>query len=313
VGRSVVTVTELRGHIVSRKTALLCLLALTLNQIACRAAEPASLDLTAMSFNIRTGLAQDGENSWDNRKDHVFAVIARADPDILALQEADVRQLEEIDQSVPGYRNALSEDGRFLNDPTSILYRSERFRLEETGFFWLSDTPETPSSSWGNRLARKCSWARLIDLRTGHAFYVYNTHLDNGSRKSREKSAVLMVERIIGRTHPDPVILMGDFNAGEESATIKTIKGEPVRSDPEAFRLLDSFRVLHPNETEVGTLTRFDFGNTDGKKIDYVFVEPTTEVFESSVIRVHRDRRYPSDHFPVSARLRLHYSKMESR
>jgi len=38
---------------------------------------------------------------------------------------------------------------------------------------------------------------------------------------------------------------------------------------------------------------------------DYVFVEPGVEVIEAAIVRDARDGRYPSDHFPVTARLRL--------
>jgi len=44
-------------------------------------------------------------------------------------------------------------------------------------------------------------------------------------------------------------------------------------------------------------------GQTGGDKIDYVLVQPGTTVLEASIVRTSRDGRYPSDHFPVLARI----------
>jgi endonuclease/exonuclease/phosphatase family metal-dependent hydrolase len=63
--------------------------------------------------------------------------------------------------------------------------------------------------------------------------------------------------------------------------------------------------VRHPDERTVGTFTGFDLAATSGPKIDYVLVPPATEVLSAAIVRTSRDGRYPSDHFPVTARVRL--------
>ena len=68
-------------------------------------------------------------------------------------------------------------------------------------------------------------------------------------------------------------------------------------------RLVDSFRVLHPDVENVGTFNRFR-GDRAGEKIDYVLVEPTTTVLRAQILHDNSSGRYPSDHFPVTARLR---------
>jgi endonuclease/exonuclease/phosphatase family metal-dependent hydrolase len=40
-------------------------------------------------------------------------------------------------------------------------------------------------------------------------------------------------------------------------------------------------------------------------KIDYILVQPATEVMSAEIVRDSRNNRYPSDHFPVTARVRL--------
>ena len=64
-------------------------------------------------------------------------------------------------------------------------------------------------------------------------------------------------------------------------------------------------RALHRDATEVGSFTGFVFGQTKGEKIDYVLVQPGTTVLSAGIIRTGENRRYPSDHFPVVARIQL--------
>ena len=49
-----------------------------------------------MTFNVRYGTANDGDNRWANRKAMVFDVIRDANADLVGLQEALDAQLAEI-------------------------------------------------------------------------------------------------------------------------------------------------------------------------------------------------------------------------
>ena len=77
----------------------------------------------------------------------------------------------------------------------------------------------------------------------------------------------------------------------------------PPAERPAPF--VDTFRVRHRNESRAGTFNGFKFGQTDGDKIDYVLVQPGTEVLDAAIVRTSRNDRYPSDHFPVTARVVL--------
>ena len=68
---------------------------------------------------------------------------------------------------------------------------------------------------------------------------------------------------------------------------------------------IDTFRALHRDEKEVGSFSGFTFGSTTGEKIDYVLVPPGTKVLSAGIVRTSADNRYPSDHFPVVARIEL--------
>ncbi len=270
-------------------------------------------DLRVMSFNIRYGTADDGEDSWPLRRNLVVQVIAQQDPDVFGVQEALHFQLDELMSGLGDYAliGVGRDDGRTRGEYTAVLYRASRFEFDETDTFWLSDTPEIPgSASWGNRITRICTWARLVDRDSGNSFYVYNVHLDHESQDSRERSAELLAERIAMRTYPDPVIVTGDFNAGEQNSAMRYLRGEVGRawakSDtaPSAPGLIDTFRRVHPDATDVGTFNAFR-GVTTGERIDAILVSRDWSVQDAAIVRTSSGGRYPSDHFPVSAVLRL--------
>ena len=270
-------------------------------QTAARPPEP----LTVMSFNIRYGTANDGDNHWKQRREFLLDVTREANADLIGLQEALDGQIRELLEALPQFAvvGVGRDDGRTRGEYAAILYRRDRFRVSDAGTFWFSDTPEVIASrSWGNSITRICTWARFVD-RDGRAFWHYNVHLDHQSQPSRERSAGLLAERIAARRATDePSIVTGDFNAGEANPAVTRLTAAQGAA-PAMY--LDSFRVRHPDEKSAGTFNGFKFGTTTGDKIDYVLVPPGTEVLDAAIIRTSRDDRYPSDHFPVVAKVLL--------
>jgi len=253
--------------------------------------------LTVMSFNIRYGTANDGDNHWLKRREQLFALLREQQADVVGLQEALHGQIDEILQAVPGYDyvGVGRGDGRRAGEYAAILYRTARLQPRRSDTFWFSDTPGVvKSTSWGNQIERISTWAYFED-REGPSFYFFNVHLDHQSQPSRERSVALLLERIGARDPKAPVVVTGDFNAGEDNAAAVAMRASCV----------DTFRARHPDAKEVGTFNGFKPGQTTGDKIDFVFVEPGTEVLDAAIVRTSRDGRYPSDHFPVTARIRL--------
>jgi endonuclease/exonuclease/phosphatase family metal-dependent hydrolase len=292
---------RIRRTITAVLAALACVLSVAAQSAQLAAPEP----LTIMSFNIRYGTANDGENHWTLRREFLFDVMRAADADLAGVQEALDTQLAELLQALPQYGlvGVGRDDGRARGEYAAILYRRDRFRVSDAGTFWFSDTPEVVASrSWGNRITRICTWARFVD-RDGQAFWHYNVHLDHESQPSRERSTALLAERIAARRAPaEPVIVTGDFNVGETNPALTRLTA-PQPGAPALF--VDAFRVRHPDEPRAGTFNGFKFGQTGGDKIDYVLVLPGTEVIDAAIIRTSRYDRYPSDHFPVTARIVL--------
>lgn len=257
-----------------------------------------SADLTVTTFNIRYGTAPDGEDRWELRRGLLLDVLAAQDADVVGLQEALRFQLDEIAAAFPEYEmlGVGRDDGDTLGEYAAILYRRKRFDVSEHGTFWLSPTPEIPGSTgFGNRITRICTWARFVERGGGRAFYVFNVHFDHESQPARERAAELVARRISGRAHPDPVILLGDFNAGEENPAMRYLR--------ERVPLRDAFRALHPHAVEVGTFHAFR-GTRTGAMIDAILISSEWEVRDAWIDRTDHEGRYPSDHFPVTARLR---------
>ncbi len=269
------------------------------------------MKVAAMTFNIRYGIANDGDNAWPKRKSMVFSVILKKGGDFVGMQEAWKFQIEDILKAVPTYK-CLGR-GRQVNPDTDewspICYRHARWTPvpEEQGTFWLSKTPNKPGSkSWDSSLPRICTWARFVENTTGRAIYVFNTHFDHRGRTARLNGSKLIASRIAQRKIKNtPVLLMGDFNASESGDAIRYLKGVPIGSARSPISFVDTFRVIHPNAKNVGTYHRWR-GSKTGRKIDYIFTFPGasgTKFHSAEIVYDNTNGRYPSDHFPVKATL----------
>lgn len=123
--------------------------------------------LTVISFNIRFGLAEDGENAWVHRKEATIDMIEKNSPDIIGMQEAFSFQIDYIADNCPGYgwvgKSRL--DDKDAEHPV-VFYDKRRFQLIDWGNFWLSDTPDRPSLGWDAAFERNVTWLVLKDRKS---------------------------------------------------------------------------------------------------------------------------------------------------
>jgi endonuclease/exonuclease/phosphatase family metal-dependent hydrolase len=263
------------------------------------AADQGNLDVRVMSFNIRNSHA----NDWEARKGLVYEVIGDYAPGVLGLQEANSFQLEDLSNEFPQYgKVGEGSMGGSKGQHSAILFLEERFKLTDSGSFWLSENPTQPSKSWRSAHHRICTWVELLGRKTDRTLYIYNTHMDDGSREARENGSRMIMEHIQGKVQAAPFVFMGDFNAREDSEALKIIKGNSEVSQNLGIQMVDSFRVLYPDRENVGTYNGFT-GQSDGPKIDYIMIKPNMKVSEASILQTNLKGRYPSDHFPVTAQL----------
>ena len=255
--------------------------------------------LRVMTYNLRYITSEDkGPRSWQARRDQAAELIRTDAPDLAGVQEALPAMLNDLTDKLPGYTvlGTGRENGNDKGEYSAILVRSVRFRIQQTGTFWLSATPDIPNSrTWGNRVTRVCTWAVMLDRETGKTLRVFNTHLDHESPEARQKGTELILSRIAAGPAASPVILTGDFNC---------VESDPAHAAIKAASLADVWRALHADvpAAESGTFHQFT-GVRNGPRIDYIYASPALKPQAAEIIRSSNNGNYPSDHFPVRATL----------
>lgn len=248
---------------------------------------------SVMTYNLRLNIPSDGENRWDNRKEWVSDLVNYYAPDVLGIQEGLPEQVQYLDSALIGYDyvGVGRDDGRNKGEFSAIFYQTKKLKVQESGTFWLSETPEKPSFGWGANYRRICTWARMKDLATGREFMVFNTHFDHESKLARLNSAKLILQSIeeLNTTHL-PVIVMGDFNTTPETPPIQL-----MRSKLKDSRNASKTKPFGP----IGTFNGFDTTSPLNTRIDYVFVNESITVEKYAVLAESRYQRTPSDHLPV--------------
>lgn len=257
------------------------------------------LPVRVMTFNIRFDNPGDGINRWENRKDWVSDLIRHYNPEVFGLQEALFSQIEDISGCLGEWAwvGQGRDDGKKGGEFSPLFYRKDRWKLLESGTFWLSEDPGKPGSvGWDAALPRVATWIRLEHLSTGKKAYFFNTHFDHKGSKARQESALVILRRMDVLLPKEPVVLMGDFNSPPGSTPIQLLDGSS----------LDDSHVIckYPPYGPDGTFNGFELG-AYGPRIDYIFVNPFWKVLECITISDHLDKRHPSDHFPVMAELVL--------
>ncbi|QSG12781.1 Metal-dependent hydrolase [Halapricum desulfuricans] len=258
-----------------------------------------------MTYNVRYDNPDDGEHRWSNRREGVADTIRFREPSLLGLQEPLEHQLSYLREQLPGYEWAGDPrvDGDSEGEYSPVAFDGRRFDLVETDTFWLSETPERAGSlGWDARHPRIVTWVRLRDRDTGAVFVHANTHFSHDGPQARRHSARLLRERLDELTDDEPVIVTGDFNCIAGESPHETIV------DPDAGRRALSNAIDRSEHGHYGPETSVtDFEHlVPNRKIDHVFVTDDVEVRQHGVCTdLFAAERYPSDHFPVLAQVRL--------
>jgi endonuclease/exonuclease/phosphatase family metal-dependent hydrolase len=274
-------------------------------------AAPVQLDV--MTFNIRTSNIPDGDNSWPFRKELVAETIRELAPQVIGMQEAIDEQLDYLSSELPEYRwlgmDRRLNGGEGLSEYTPIFYRHDELTPIESGNFWLTETPDvpppprTPRDETGRRRRRGggriVTWARFHHIETGRAVYVFNTHLSPRRGEGQLDAVDLILARVGKLPAGSALVVLGDFNNAAEASDVWELATSHGLAD--AWVLAD--------ERRGPAMTRSDFGppeNGYAERIDWILVGGPIGVRSAETV-LHNDAgRYPSDHYPVRARLELH-------
>ncbi|MCH5192228.1 MAG: endonuclease/exonuclease/phosphatase family protein [Oscillospiraceae bacterium] len=259
------------------------------------AAEQSIDEVRVMSCNLRCISPTDlGKKSWFYRADLIIKNIENENPGIIGFQEATKWQYGYICDTLDGYDSIITyRDNAFNSEGCPIFYRTDMYTLIDKGSFWLSETPDEMSKDWNSACYRICSYVILKDNASDREFVVFNTHLDHISDEARIKGIGVVLDKI-EQFGSLPSMIMGDFNAEEDSETYK--------SATENF--LD---VKYQTENTMTSCTYQNWGKAlDRDCIDYLMISKIGFTVNSyKVVTDTYDGVYPSDHFPLSVSLTL--------
>lgn len=262
--------------------------------------EQAADTLRILSFNIRC--ADVNGVSADDRKSIVVRQILEVMPDSVGLQEATSSWMQTLDHKLGLLYDWVGVDrdnggsplAKDAGESCPVFYLKARFRLLDSGSFWLSETPDEPSYGPGAACRRICTWAKLEDRKSGSVYVHVNTHFDHVSEQARAEGAGIVSGFIAENFADVPVVFTADMNTRDTGAAYAAMT--QTFSDT---RLLaadaETFGTFHACQPE----THADY------VIDYVLCSPQFSVDAYRTVTKGVDGRFVSDHFPIYADLRF--------
>ncbi len=284
---------------------LISVLAISFLLNSCSEQEQANFNI--MSFNIRYDNPEDSLNNWKYRENIVAQIIKDQKIDIVGTQEVLHNQLVDLIKQLADYQSigVGREDGIEKGEYSALFYNKNRFDEINTGYFWLSETPEVAGSlGWDGACERIATWAILKDKESKKELFIINTHLDHVGKLARQEGVTLLIQRASELSKGLPIIITGDFNASPQSDVIKHVLDDNNPIQMEDSRLVATTQGLN---TE-GEWTFHGFGEVPIEKreyIDYIFVSEDIQVDEFTILPEKLNNVYLSDHRPIVAKITI--------
>lgn len=242
-----------------------------------------------MSFNVRYGDVNGTEVGY--RIPLVPAQVNEICPDSFGVQEATPLWCVMLNLLLPEYASVGKErDGDGKGEACKIFYRRAKYRLLDSGTFWLSETPEVPSLGWDAACNRVCTWAVLKNRVTGETYVHANTHFDFTGGVAVEESARLITAFLQERFPALPVVFTADMNETIGSAAYTLMTDTLANA---ALTAEDSIRY--------GTFHNCSPAAYKDYEIDFVLCSPSLTVKTYRVVTEGINGRFVSDHFPIYA------------
>jgi endonuclease/exonuclease/phosphatase family metal-dependent hydrolase len=260
----------------------------------------AQSNVKLMSYNIRYDITTSNASPWTERHNAIASQIKRFDADIVGMQEVLDHQRTQLLADLPGFASigVGRDDGQKAGEYSPIFYKEEHFRLLNSGTFWLSPTPDVPSKGWDAALNRICTYAQFFDLESKESFWVFNTHFDHVGETARMKSAELILQKMkeVTKGANQAVIFCGDLNLNDDHPTITFVQSQ----------MKDALLVSKQVKTKMNrTFNNFDLTTPASNRIDYIFTNAYINVQSFETIVEPFGVSYPSDHFPILAKLKI--------
>lgn len=272
---------------------------LLLVAVASASARAATEKIRIMSYNIPMGniLVTDGNgrNTWENRCAVIHQYLTDVAPDLLGMQEPVRQELCDILRGIPNYAmvGTARNDGAESGEYTPIIYRTDRFRVLDTGNYWLTETPDVHSKVEGSSHFRIATWALMEDLHSGARFLYTNTHLSYDSQPVRLAQIKVIKQHMLDLNNKYgkelPHFFTGDFN---------------MKDTEENYTYVLNWKLLLK---DLWTSTRNHYHYSTGKttpsgRIDYIYAtKNVTSTYAQWDNRKTPDGFWMSDHDPLWA------------
>lgn len=247
--------------------------------------------VSALTLNLRFGLADDGPKGWRFRKKILPSFFKEHRSDFMAFQEANDFQVDDLSRMLPGYRHIGRRQPAPAFWQNNVLFYRKEWRLLRSDYFFLSPTPDIPSRFRKSRWPRQCTIG-LFGFE-GRQLLCGTTHFDFDP-DIQSRSARLVMERLSAFSPDSPALLMGDFNAPPTGAAHAVFTGaKPESEDASKTLFTNAFDPPFPP-------THHDFtGSRTGDHIDWILYRGPLRPQTARVIDWSKDGVYPSDHFPI--------------
>jgi endonuclease/exonuclease/phosphatase family metal-dependent hydrolase len=253
-----------------------------------------NMNIKVMSFNLRTRVASDGINCFDNRVDRILETIRTESPDLIGFQEATDGMREIISNAISDEYIMLGagRNADYTGEGVPIAFKRSFASLFSFETFWLSATPSAPGSCFEkveqSRCPRIAVIAKLVPNGYGKTITFCNTHLDHMSDTARLLGMSTILQKL--SECGEGLILTGDMNARPDSLPIT------------AARAFDGGRLLEASEPIDAT---FHAWGSRAIKIDYIFSDlPSSNAYHVPD-EPAEGQPYISDHYPICATLSL--------
>lgn len=247
--------------------------------------------LSVLSLNLRFGLADNGPNAWEYRKESVVKLFRRQDPDFIATQEANNFQIDYLAENLSEYNYIGRRHPAPVFWQDNILFYRKAIPCKADIHFFLSQTPYIPSRSFGSQFPRQATLG-LFHFNS-QSLICIDTHFDFAT--PAQMGAARVIKEILA-LYDDEIstILMGDFNCTPESFCYQWLMGKEVNGES-GLAFNETFKTPYPS-----TLHGFT-GEPTGGYIDWILFRGPLRLRACEVLQGPIDGICPSDHFPVTA------------
>lgn len=250
--------------------------------------------LKIITSNIRFDNPKDIPHDWQGRREILSAFINSISPDLLGTQEGLRPQIYDLHSLISPLKMADQHREWIVDRMYPTIFHSERLEYLNSGDIWLSETPQIAASkSFQSAFPRLCTWSKF-KINQKKLLYV-NTHLDHLLTSTRVLQAKVLASEISKIHDCDYLVLTGDFNDSPTSDVHKILIDSLSLSDP-WIELGKEEKVSHHD---------FHTPAQDGARIDWILVSKNIECKEIELYDKSTNGLFPSDHYPVWAKIDL--------